>query len=260
MQSLASRFGKLTVLSAALFSGAAAWADISDVIFRISATNDNGTSVFEAIVDDPSNPYGYGYWNADYSVYTWQMTQDVPLSNGAIIMAHDGATASGVTVHNDPMINMGFAVQAGPSATTFTIDSALLSFTPIPSAVGSANAVYTVTDVTPGGVTLTGNGPTGGAYLAQFNGFVPGGTTFTEQIASVSAPSGGSNSASFNDPGIGHRPIGGSGTASDMSASARFTLSRFDLASGTTNYEIVPEPTTALLLLPLAAFALRRRS
>jgi hypothetical protein len=256
MQTIARPFSKLAVFgAAALFGASAAMADLTDMVFRVTATNAEGTAVYEATQSS-------GYWDTEQQTYTWSLPGDVEMRDAqgdliARLLASDGSTTSGVFYRNDPEINMGFAVQAGASTTNFVLDSGLLSFPTINSAIGQASAVYTVTDVLPGGVTLTGQGPDGGGYLAQYNGFVPGGSDFTEQIASVSAPSGGSNNASFNDPGIGYRPVGGN--AFDMSVRAAFSLTAFDLASGTSNYEILPEPTTFLLVLPVAAIVLRRR-
>ena len=101
-------------------------------------------------------------------------------------------------------------------------------------------------------MTPTGNGPDGGAYRAHYNGFFPG-SEFSEQFARPSPLAPVEAMASFNDPGVGHRPsvrLSRHGTC-DVHALA------FDLASGD-ELRVVPEPTTALLLLPLA-FALRRR-
>ncbi len=256
MRKFTSRISKLSAAVAGLFGAAVASADVSDVVFSITATSSVGTAT--AVFTQAE-----GYWDADNEVYNWEMTQDVELRTstgelvGTLVADAGGGRRTAIRVVTDPQINLGFAVQAGPAATTFEIDSALLSFPAIPGAVGLANGVYTVTDILPGGATLTGQGPDGGAYLAQYNGFVPSGSDFTEQILSVTAPSGLSNSAPFNDPGVGYRPVGA--TVSDMSVKAKFTLSAFDLASGTTNYEILPEPGTMLLLAPIGLALVRRR-
>lgn len=266
MQSLASRLGKFTACVTVLLASSVVLADISNVVLRVRASNLDGSAEFVARLDDPDNPDYYGYWNSDNSIYTWIMTQDIVLrSQSGVeigrILATDGTTSTGMVIHNDPAINFGFAVQAGSSDTLFDLESALLSFPGIDEsvAIGRASATYTVTNISPGGVTLTGGGPDGGAYLAQYNGFVPGGTDFAEQILSLSAPAG-SAFATFNDPApVGYRSVGAASDVVDMSVKARFTLTALDLASATSNYEIIPEPTTLLMVLPLGLLALRRR-
>src|SRR5262245_25919729 len=104
MQSITSRFGKFVACGAiAVLGSAFALADISDIVFRVTATNDAGTAVYEGNING-TDGYGYGYWDAGHTTYTWQMTSDVVLSNGAVIMANNGSVASGIQLHNDPMI------------------------------------------------------------------------------------------------------------------------------------------------------------
>jgi hypothetical protein len=63
---------------------------------------------------------------------------------------------------------------------------------------------------------------------------------------------------SVNDPDpVNYRAVGSA--VSDMSAEIKFSLTGFDLASGTTTYEIIPEPAAALLLVA-GMLGLRRRS
>lgn len=228
---------------------AAAQADLSPVAFRIEATNLSGTGSFEV----PSTSLQY---NPQTQTYTWaQMTPvDLLSGTGQVIATLDQAALRYV---EDPQINLSFAVRAGQTNTTFTIQSALLSFPAISPARGRASAALTVTDTNNNGATLSGLGTPGtGVYLAQYNGFVPSGTTFSSLIATVAAGPGGSNAASQNDPAAGYRAIGVPVT--DMSAQIAFTLTAEDLGSGTTNFEIIPEPAT-LTLLALGALALVRR-
>jgi uncharacterized protein (TIGR03382 family) len=148
---------------------------------------------------------------------------------------------------------------AGAMDTEFTITSALLSFgTPIDPASGRATAAVTVTDLLGNGAQLTGLGPGGGAYVAGYNGLVPGGSTFAELIPSLAAPAFSSNAVDSDFPG-GGAFAAIAGGVNDMSAQFNFTLSANDLASGTSNFEIIPAPATMALLGVGALLGRRRR-
>ena len=234
-------------VSCLLLVAPVAVADISEIVFRIEATNAAGSGSFEVTKDKLK-------FNPQTGMYTWVQLTPITLTGAGGSVAE--LTQATLALKSDPQVNLGFAVLSGTSTTTFTIDSALLSFPTISPAEGRASAGMTVTDLDNTGVTLTGlNGP--GAYLAQYNGFVPGGTTFVNGISSVTAGPGQSNVGSLNYPG------GGAYAAiavpvNDMSARISFTLTANDTASGTTNFEIIPEPAS-LALLGLGALVVVRR-
>ncbi|MDX2198176.1 MAG: PEP-CTERM sorting domain-containing protein [Phycisphaerae bacterium] len=250
----ANGFRRFLTVSTCILAVGSTTALAARTALSVTATNANGTGTF--VVTLPEGDGGF----------VWRLTNPVPIvdsNTGAVIADLQGAS---VAVNYDtvaerggmsPEVNLGFAVQAGVSNTAFMITSALVPVGPFTSAEGRASAAYTVTDLTGNGVTLDGDGPTGGGYLAQYNGFVPVGSTFTEGINSLTAAGAfGSNSTSLNTPGAGFLPI--PGTVSDMSSMIAFTLTAGDFASGTTNYQIVPEPATCGLLA-LAALAIVRR-
>jgi len=172
-----------------------------------------------------------------------------------------GAITS-IEYFTDPVVSLNFSVQAGGTTTTFMIASALLSFPTLNNPDGAASAAYSVSDFTGNGATLTGIGDpggAGGAYLAQYNGFAGtvSGTTFAELHQQIIAgPFSTNTSTEEQPPGGGFQPI--SGAVNDMSALVSFTLTPFDLASGTTTYVIVPEPAS-LVPLMLGVGLLRRR-
>jgi hypothetical protein len=150
--------------------------------------------------------------------------------------------SSKVEYIDDPFIAVFFAVQAGPSLTSFSIASGLLSFPAISPAEGRATVGLTATDLDGDGVTLTGTNGGGGAYLAQYNGLAPGGTTFAELIPSVTAGSLSTGTANDAVPALGFAPIGV--PVSDMSVLIKFDLTANDLASGTSQYVIQAPPTS----------------
>lgn len=150
-----------------------------------------------------------------------------------------------VGLMGDPVVSLSFAVNAGNAATTFTLTTALVSFSPLTNVTAYASAGVTLTD----GNALPGNGasldlvpPRTGLYQATYNG----GTTFIELLASQSKSGPGSISAASNS-GI----LSIAGAVTDIQASYSFTLSADDDASGTSRFEVtgVPEPSTFALLL-----------
>jgi hypothetical protein len=200
-----------------------------------------------------------GSWDSD-GTFTWSSSSPISLWDAThshqlgTLNPAGMAQGSAVEVLHDPQINLNFAVEAGAASTQFTITSALLSFPTMTDATGTASAGYSVSDLTGDGVSLTGPSDGNGAYLAQYNGFVPTGSTFFTAINSVSAPA---FSSSTQNATSGETAI--AGDSSDMSVQVSFTLSAFDLASGTTTFTMTPEPASALLLVAGALAVLRRR-
>lgn len=246
-----------------LLSATAGAGTISDVIFRIEAENDQGAGFLE--FDSSGLTY-----NPSTNQWSWTTTQmDILNGDGDPIAVLDSAT---VKLVSDPdptkyyYIELGFAVLAGLSDTHFRIESAQLSFSEIPPewlegplAGGRATASLGATDTDGDGVEFAATGPVGsGAYMAQYNGFVPDGTTFAELVNTFSAGPGGSGSAGQSLPaGAGYASI--TDPVSDMSAQLDFTLTDNDAGSGTTTYRVLPEPASGLALVLLGLGVLRRR-
>jgi uncharacterized protein (TIGR03382 family) len=242
----------LRVLAVGVVGGllaAPASADISEIVFRITATSATGNDTWVARLRD-------GEFNSDGS-WSWNLTAPVELR------AEDGTllgtlTQAGTTLIEDPQITLGFFVQAGAVPANFIIQSAQLSFDPMTNPDARIGGSVTVTDGGLDGATLTGNQAGGMFLLGQYNGMVPGGTTFATVIQGpVVAGAGLSESASENlPPGVGFMPI--PGTVSDMSLQWSFTLSANDVASGTGTFIIIPGPA-GVGVLGLAGLAVLRR-
>jgi hypothetical protein len=223
-----------------------AFADLPDVIFSIEASGANGTGLYEVTLDDAG-------W--DRSGSEWQYSNDQKITITDPDTGNVVFSVSGVEVYfrADPQINIAFAVQASNVDTAFVITSNTLNFPVINDADGQASSAFTVTDTNNDGASLSGDGAGGSSYLAMYNGT----NLFSGQITSISVPAGSqSNSTAENDPAVGYRAVGADVT--NMTAEIAFTLSARDLASGTTTYEIIPEPS-ALALLALGALSLFRR-
>ncbi len=254
---LIRRAGALVVLAA--LTAPVAWAGLQGPIFEIEACVGQSCFGYCAFYEQD------GQWDPENGTFTWILQEDTP------IMSLDGQTVLGVleadgphptmvVFRSDPVVNLGFAVQAGsaPGGTVFTIKSALLQFPTINNPQGRASAAFTLTDgIDDDGATLTPLVGYTGAYLTQYNGFVPYGTTFTQLIDQMVAEPMSTVNRNEEYPGGGlYAPIGG--PVSDMSTQIAFTLSANDLASGTTVFEIIPEPS-GVLLLAAGLTALRRR-
>lgn len=234
-------------------------ASLSNPVFHILATNASGTAEYS--VPDSALVYNAGLqawqWSSAGSVTLTDQSnnEDIARLAQAAITLRDFGTAT-----RSRQISMTYALEAGTSLTTFTVESSLLSFPIVPDslAMGKASFAAGVTDQNGDGATLHAVGPNGnGMYTAAYNGFGHAGSVFSNLINSVYAGPGGSNNASANDPASGYRPVGAA--VYDMSAVLDFTLTAGDLTSASTGFYIAPEPTSAGLLGLVLVALLRRR-
>ncbi len=246
-------------LVAAAFLVAPAMADLTGPGFAITAI-DAATGRADQVTFE-------GSWSQDGTTYRWTSseTHNFYGSDGTYLGSLNPAgssQSSSIEYVVDPIVNLSFSVAAGNATTTFTIGSALLSFPTISSAIARASVGFSITDFSGGdGATLTGIGGHSGTagYVAQYNGFAGtnSGTSFLEALPSIVAAPFLTATDSVTTPATGYTPIG---SVSDMSTLVAFELSAGDFASGTSTFEIIPEPTTGvLLLLAAGAFAARRR-
>ncbi len=231
-----------------------AQAGLSEVTFEIQAVSDLGSGSFTVTLSQTIFDSGTQTWS-------WTLGSPTTIMDGSTPIAT--INAASFTYVNDPRVNLAFSVTAMEANTVFSISSGLLGFTsPVDPASGSASAGLLVTDTNGDGATLTGfglTGPTGGAYLAQYNGsMVPGGTIFAELMTSplVAGINLTTSTTGEFPPGGGFAAIGV--PVSSMSAHFHFELSAFDLASGSSSFLIVPAPG-ALGLLAIGLIGSRRR-
>jgi uncharacterized protein (TIGR03382 family) len=215
----------------------------------VTATNQFGTGTMVIHLDD-------GVLTGD----TWTWTMNGPRTvRDSVGNAIATIRMMDCFLGGDPQANVRFDVEAGNATTAFTISSGLVSFAPIPNAVGRASASITLTDLNGDGATLTGQEPGGRAYRASYNGLAPGGSTFATLIAGPNT-TGVFSSSTFsesNPAGPGFVAVGA--TVEDMSARYNFTLSANDSASGTSVFVITPAPASAGLLGLAGLASLRRR-
>ncbi len=139
---------------------------------------------------------------------------------------------------SDPQILLSFAVTAGNTDTTFTFTSATVNFAALTNPAATATAAITLTDSNGNGGTFTGGyagntlAYTADTDLGNYATLVPNG--------SVGSFLSGTSSGNLI------API--SGTVTQMTSEFKFTVTRFDTASGTSNFTIVPEPAGLLAM------------
>lgn len=246
-----TNLSRCTVCALALVAGlgvSVANADLSDEIFVLNAAVGGQSGSFTATVDD-------GYFDAEGNFY-WDLDGvcEIYGENGDVLAT---LSAASVVIRHDPVINMDFNVQASSQNTIFTVNSGLLSFPQISAPVGAASAGVTVTDLNGNGATLTPDGNS--IYTSHYNGEYPAGTLFADLLGSqVSAGAFQTASASDEYPGGGSYASIGEPVV-DMSAAWTFTLSAYDVASGTSTFVVVPAPAGVGLLGLAGLAAIRRR-
>jgi MYXO-CTERM domain-containing protein len=261
----ASRFVQLGCFAAVIGMGApeALGGGFSYETFFVSAKTPTGQGFFLLTIDQ-------GDYDPATGTYDWSAGQEIEVRDVftnellATIMEAEihyslgGPAGANPGPPSGPTVNLNFAVQADDELTDITVTSALLSFDGIDNAEGRASAGITVTDVLGDGATMTGLHDDGNMYSAQYNGLAPGGTQFTSFFDTLEALPFGSNSTSSEFPGgSGFEPIGE--TVMDMSSQFSFSLTPFDIASGTSTWELLPAPGTLALLLVGGLVGTRRR-
>lgn len=241
----------LLIGSASLLAPLEARADFAPIVVDVHVQSASGEGRLQVLFEA-------GHYEQETGIYQWNLGEPLILrdeTTGMPLVTFQGLE---VWYREDPEVALSFAILNGPADTTITIATGLLSFPDINGAVGRATAVMALTDLDGNGALLQGLGPVGGAYLAQYNGGVPGGTTFAELIGLLVAPPGGSILAQVSIPAAGLFDI--PDVVSDMSAQFSFRLSPNDMVTVQSHYQIIPVPAVVWLLAAgLAAGGPRRR-
>jgi len=235
-------FIALTIAFAAAFTARTVQAEFIGATIMVEATNADGRGTFT--VNLPPNP-------PDPYIYTNPNPVELRDQENMLIGIIDDIA---VRLEGDPVVTVSFVATAGSFPTTFSINSAVVSFPPIVNPIGNATATVTLTDTSTNGASFTPVAPNTGAFLPIYNGS----TVFFPLIGPQSISSGGAVTATES---TGDQPI--AGAVSSIQARFNFTLSAMDVASGSGRFEVVPEPSTIFLLGAAAvvgvAAARRRR-
>jgi hypothetical protein len=158
---------------------------------------------------------------------------------------------------DDPEVGIEFGVRANSSATTFSILSEVVVFAPMVNPTAYASAGVTLTDRTPtAGATITGLFAGGKTHQARYNGS----SVFANLVSGFSIGSGSQTNS--EEYGNAFSMITINDTLTSIESEFKFTLSGKDSASGTSNFVVVPEPSSIIALVgglgSLLAFRRRR--
>jgi hypothetical protein len=189
--------------------------------------------------------------------FTWALSEPVNIyssQNPTVLLAT--VDSLNLTLDGDPQVVLGFAVTAGAANTVFSMSSALVAFGSLTNPAAFATAGVSVTDNDSDGGSATGLFAGSKSYQASYNG----GNLFANLVSPVIAPVDDSGIGSERNPAVGTIPIPGSVTS--IKGEFSFLLTKNDSASGTSRFNIVPEPSSVILALMAATglyWAARRR-
>lgn len=246
-----NRMRQVLVAGFVLATVSAAVAGVSPVIFRIDASNANGSAFYEvtsaSLVPDPGT-----------GGQRWALGGPVALMSGPHVIATlNMANVRLVDVHtNIPRVIVNFELANGDLNATFSVKSAVVDFITIPAHLseGRATAGFTLTDFNDG-VPASLQGPGGGAGI--FTAFYNGSTVFANLIAGLSVNNGGTVTGTGKVPAVGtwqDIPV----AVNDISLRNDFTLTAKDFVSAQTQILVTPEPA-ALALVACGLLLARRR-
>jgi len=235
--------------SATAFYGMAASADsvqsVSSVVLSVTATSGSNTGTWQLRSLDLPDPAA--------SIITWASSGPINIMSGADVLAT--LDQVNVRIDSDPQVSLSFAATAGSADTLFTFNSAVVSFAPITNPAASATAAITLTDNTGDGASLTGQyAGNSASYSADTN---LGNYAMLVPNTAVTSPFGSNTSLGSTSGAI-------SGGVSSINSSFSFLLTKYDSASGTSNFSVVPEPGSLLALATglagMMGVAFRRRA
>jgi hypothetical protein len=223
------------------------------------------TAVLSMQVESGGNTASWStQWAIDSDKASWSLPSPLSIyssTNPELLLA----TVNGLSLSydTDPFVSLGFNVVSGGAPTNFSISSAVVPLVPtITNGLAFATAGVTVTENPPfDGASMNGLFAGAKAYEARFNG---GGSIFADLVSPVIVPAFGITGTGTEKfpPGIGTTVVI-PGLVFNIESQFNFTLSANDQASGTSIFNIVPEPSTIVLaacaLIGLVWQVVRRR-
>jgi len=224
----------LTLAAAILCAPVTARADFVEgaTLVEIEMTSSNGSANMKWL-------FPPGLVNA--GKYDWSLPEAAQLHGQG---GHVGTIESlEVSLLADPVVALNFVFTAGPAVTTFTVSSAQVPFATLVNPDAYATAAITVTDNDLDGATVTGLLPGSKSYKAATNL-----GTWVNLVDDVTAGLGSSNISSERNPGLPTIWETIPGSVNMIESQFKFQLTANDAASGTSFFEVVPEPASMALL------------
>jgi len=184
----------------------------------------------------------------------WNLTAPVSMTAGGKVLGT--LTRLQVGTSGGGVVTLRFSLDSSDSSAIWTITSTTNSFAALANPIAYASAAVTVTsDVD--GATLVGQYGQGKAYQARYNTSA----VFADLVGNVNAPAEDSVTNRERSPLVGWSVIPAS--VSSIESEFQFTLTAGDSASGTSRFEVVPEPSSLLALgfglSGIAGFIVRRK-
>jgi hypothetical protein len=221
----------LVVAACLSVSATAVHAEFLGNLLSITASSDAGTAETNIPLPDPlPNGQSPGYLQlSSPELFELRTDQGELIGTvGDLQIALDG----------DPLANISFTATAGGSDTTFSLSSAIVSFAAMTNPHAMASAEMTLTDNDGSGASIDVVSPNAGLFQAVYNGSA----TYAELLGSASFTGGASASTAEDTSGV----IGAS--VSSIQGVWQFTLSAGDGTRGRGEFQVVPEPSSLLLV------------
>lgn len=216
-----------TTLAAAALAPIAS-ADVSPFAIDVQVSSSLGSGELQVDVLSAN-------FEADTGWMSWSQTTPVQIrdpNNNQVIATLQSAT---LTVLG-PNVTFNATVRAGAADATVALAAVELGFEPVAPgvAIGRATAAVSVTDTDNNGATVRGVGAAGtGVFRARTN---HGAQNFSTLVSQVTVGPMGTAAGSQNDPPVGFRTV--NWATNEMDSLLSFTLTRNDIASATTTYEL----------------------
>jgi len=227
----------VAVLLAALGVSGSALGGSSEQVFVLQASNQSGSGTYVVRFED-------GTWDPVYQKLAWALPAPMPIVDPTSGNTVCTLRSASVTNRRHCRLNLVFEVDAGSSDTQLVVSSAELYFPELSAAVaeGQATGSLTASDLDDNGASVAALGPPGtGIVLAQLNGLVPAGTTFTGLVGGVASGVGGMATSTQTDPPAGYRLTGCAVSSSSLQVG--LLLSANDRAYVFAKFWVRPEPS-----------------
>ena len=234
---------KTIIVAAAVLMIPAASVFAQGIITTIVFTAETSEGFFKKVIPMGDTEFK-GSKKYDFTAVEPDLSDAKDIGGGCLLTSYE------VIYEADPTVTLNFSVVSG--GIPIIIKSSLLNFLPLTNQTAFASASLWTLDRNGGGAVAdvaTGDPFGGKLYEARYNGS----TSFAKLIAApVTAGAPGSDSAGPTNLGV---------TVNSMEAEFQFILTTGDSAGGLSYFEIVPEPSTVLLLafLGVASLLYRRR-